>query len=508
MTLVLLESLVVRVGGLRLALPGENVVRTLQARPDDTELVSGTPCLRDGDRAVPLARLDTSPRSRSAGRANRTRVRRRRRRRGARGCVRRRFRGRGLGPPRQTARRLRSATPGDIRRGRGSRGRGRPGPGPGGAPGAGLRFRAGREGRVTAGDLLAFRAGGQRFAVPLDRVREAARPRRITPLPGAPASWSGVALVRGEALGVVDVAAAVGLPPSAPGPLPLVVVLHGCNHALLVDSIDGVEPFPTGHVMPPRPVEERSEGSSRRKGASSPCSTSTISGRGASHDRRSEVSARGPSRRPRLVRTLECGAGARESPGRRGGGPPRRAPEGRGLPRAGASRRFPRTPVQSAGRLGLRRSACRRRRRGAPRGGTRPPGEGRGGRSGRPARRPPAPFGRREDRRGDGSSRYLTGRRDGFRDRGGRPEGRRPERPGLAAPRPRTDGTEGGDLALCSPFSRKETSGCRSTPSRRWGASATPRSPPVSCLSSATTPSGRGRCTPLHAFGRPSQPSR
>ncbi len=59
MTLVLLESLVVRVGGLRLALPGENVVRTLQARPHDTELVSGTPCLRDGDRVVPLARLDS-----------------------------------------------------------------------------------------------------------------------------------------------------------------------------------------------------------------------------------------------------------------------------------------------------------------------------------------------------------------------------------------------------------------------------------------------------------------
>lgn len=58
MTLVLLESLVVRVGELRFALPGENVLRTLQARPDDTEVVDGTPCLRDGDRAVPLARMD------------------------------------------------------------------------------------------------------------------------------------------------------------------------------------------------------------------------------------------------------------------------------------------------------------------------------------------------------------------------------------------------------------------------------------------------------------------
>lgn len=99
--------------------------------------------------------------------------------------------------------------------------------------------------------VLAVRAGGERFAVPLERVREAARPRRITPLPGAPPAWCGVALVRGEALGVVDVAAAVGLRPSAaPGAqgAPLVVVLHGCDHAILVDAIDGVETLPPERV--------------------------------------------------------------------------------------------------------------------------------------------------------------------------------------------------------------------------------------------------------------------
>lgn len=101
--------------------------------------------------------------------------------------------------------------------------------------------------------VLAFRAGGERFAVPLERVREAARPRRITPLPGAPPSWSGVALVRGEALGVVDVAAAVGLPASASRTAPLVVVLHGCDHAILVDAIDGVEALPEERVAPPPP---------------------------------------------------------------------------------------------------------------------------------------------------------------------------------------------------------------------------------------------------------------
>ena len=58
MTLVLLESLVVRVGEVWFALPGENVRRTLQAAADGVEVVDGRPCFRDGDEALPLARLD------------------------------------------------------------------------------------------------------------------------------------------------------------------------------------------------------------------------------------------------------------------------------------------------------------------------------------------------------------------------------------------------------------------------------------------------------------------
>lgn len=69
MTLVLLESLVVRVGGLRFAVPGENVLRTLEAGPADIEVVDGTPCLREGDRALPLARLDELFGLGAAGRA-------------------------------------------------------------------------------------------------------------------------------------------------------------------------------------------------------------------------------------------------------------------------------------------------------------------------------------------------------------------------------------------------------------------------------------------------------
>jgi two-component system chemotaxis sensor kinase CheA len=58
LTLVLLESLVVRVGDLRFAVPGENVLRTMEARPADIELSGGGSWLRDGNRTLPLGRLD------------------------------------------------------------------------------------------------------------------------------------------------------------------------------------------------------------------------------------------------------------------------------------------------------------------------------------------------------------------------------------------------------------------------------------------------------------------
>lgn len=58
MTLVLLESLVVRAGEVWFALPGENVRRTLQGAADGVEIVDGRACFRDGDEALPLARLD------------------------------------------------------------------------------------------------------------------------------------------------------------------------------------------------------------------------------------------------------------------------------------------------------------------------------------------------------------------------------------------------------------------------------------------------------------------
>jgi purine-binding chemotaxis protein CheW len=109
---------------------------------------------------------------------------------------------------------------------------------------------------------LTFRAAGSRFAVPVDAVQEAARIRSIAPLPGAPPEYLGVALIRGEPVGVIDVGQALAGRPRATstGLTPTVVVLEGRAHALLVDRIDGVEEFTPERLLPAPPGAPRLAG--------------------------------------------------------------------------------------------------------------------------------------------------------------------------------------------------------------------------------------------------------
>ena len=111
---------------------------------------------------------------------------------------------------------------------------------------------------------LTFRAGGKRFGVPIDQVREAARVRKIVPLPGSPDDIAGVVLVRGEPLGVVDVARATseGLvetrgPESGMG---MLIVLENRPFALWVERIDGVEGILPERIGPPPPGSLRLTG--------------------------------------------------------------------------------------------------------------------------------------------------------------------------------------------------------------------------------------------------------
>jgi chemotaxis signal transduction protein len=86
--------------------------------------------------------------------------------------------------------------------------------------------------------FLTFRAGGSRYAILAESVREVARPRRIVPLPGSPETYAGLGLLRGEPLGLLDVARAMGR--GKLGPTPFALALEGRAAALLVDRVDGV----------------------------------------------------------------------------------------------------------------------------------------------------------------------------------------------------------------------------------------------------------------------------
>lgn len=108
---------------------------------------------------------------------------------------------------------------------------------------------------------LTFRAGTERLGVPLDRVQGAARPRHLTPLPGSPAEYAGLALVRGEPVGVLDVAAALGLAsPSTVGRRPVLLLLEGDSRALLVDRIDAIDEIAPERISPPPPGARRLSG--------------------------------------------------------------------------------------------------------------------------------------------------------------------------------------------------------------------------------------------------------
>ena len=104
---------------------------------------------------------------------------------------------------------------------------------------------------MSAAPYLTFRAGGDRFGVPVERVREAARAHRMVALPGAPDDWAGVAVVRGEPLGVLDVARTMGVARKGPARNRLLVILEGRPHAILVDHIDGVKPIAAARIAPP-----------------------------------------------------------------------------------------------------------------------------------------------------------------------------------------------------------------------------------------------------------------
>ncbi len=90
-----------------------------------------------------------------------------------------------------------------------------------------------------------FRAGGERFALPLEAVREVVTPQPpFARVPRASQAVRGAMNLRGRVVAVVDLAPLVGLPPQALGPgQGQVVVLDRDRRALglLIEGVLGVE---------------------------------------------------------------------------------------------------------------------------------------------------------------------------------------------------------------------------------------------------------------------------
>ena len=102
---------------------------------------------------------------------------------------------------------------------------------------------------------VVFRVSGERYAVPLEAVREVVLPQPpFTRVPRAPDAVRGVMNLRGRVVAVVDLAALVGLPAQrldAAG-AQVLVLDHGKRAlGLLIGGVVGVEPLAPPEGAPP-----------------------------------------------------------------------------------------------------------------------------------------------------------------------------------------------------------------------------------------------------------------
>lgn len=92
-------------------------------------------------------------------------------------------------------------------------------------------------------ELLVFSLDGASYALPIERVREIVRPRKLTPMPHVPAEVLGIISLRGEIVQVIDARQRLGLPAAAPARGSRVIVMtaeHGDITGLLVDGVHEV----------------------------------------------------------------------------------------------------------------------------------------------------------------------------------------------------------------------------------------------------------------------------
>jgi purine-binding chemotaxis protein CheW len=100
--------------------------------------------------------------------------------------------------------------------------------------------------------LLLVRLDRQLYGVPAEQVREVARCRTLTPVPGAPAALPGIINQRGTILPVIDPRLLLGLAQAPTDRASRLVLLAaaGIEIALLVDAVLDLTAFPGSAIGP------------------------------------------------------------------------------------------------------------------------------------------------------------------------------------------------------------------------------------------------------------------
>jgi purine-binding chemotaxis protein CheW len=101
--------------------------------------------------------------------------------------------------------------------------------------------------------VLVFALAGERYALPLDKVREVTRTQYITPIPGLPPAVLGATGLRGEVLPVLDPCQILGLEqPQMSKESRLVIAQHEeITVALLTEEVEDIATIPLAELQPP-----------------------------------------------------------------------------------------------------------------------------------------------------------------------------------------------------------------------------------------------------------------
>ncbi len=98
--------------------------------------------------------------------------------------------------------------------------------------------------------LLLWRAGAQRCAAPIERLREVLPAVPVSALPGAPAAVRGVANVRGALVTVVDGRLVLGESAAAPAEATVLVRYGSRTVGLAVDDVEDLVTVPDAALVP------------------------------------------------------------------------------------------------------------------------------------------------------------------------------------------------------------------------------------------------------------------